>query len=209
MPDGRAIAAFFAGTIVAVAAMILVPPLAARLTRGADTLIDGAMNDHAARRVVTGHDSAGQSVVLSDGLPPQIDRFGGVTFVEIWRTKSSPDSLTAGIPPEPTIGALTLRQRGGSVFRLVDYLPAREGGRRTEMHRTSTVDYCILLQGELVLILEGSEVTLKAGDVVVQRGTRHAWENRSDKPARMAFVMLDAAFAKELTDKLPHLAIEN
>ena len=66
------------------------------------------------------------------------------------------------------------------------------------MHRTKTIDYGIVLEGEIALILSDSEVCLKAGDVVVQRGTDHAWENRSDKPARMAFVLLDAEFDADL-----------
>lgn len=203
------IAIGIAGIAIGAIAAAFIPPLSTRLSRGADMVIDRLANDHSLRRIVTAHDGNGTSIAQSDGQAPHHERFGDLTYVEIWRTGSSPAPLTLGTAADPTLGPLTLSQAGGSVFRVVDYLPAREGGKRTPMHRTSTVDYCILMQGELVLILEGSEITLKAGDVVVQRGTNHAWENRSDKPARMAFVMLDAAFAPGLKKKLPQMEIAN
>ncbi len=71
------------------------------------------------------------------------------------------------------------------------------------MHRTKTLDYVIVIEGEIVLILDDSEVTLRPSDVVVQRGTNHAWENRSDKLARIAFFHIDAEFSDELLAKLP------
>lgn len=207
MRSGIAIAV--AGVALGAIVAAFVPPLSARLTRGADMVIDRTSNDHGLRRIVTTHNADGTSVAQSDGPAPRHERYGDLTYVEIWRTGSSPAPLGLGAAADPTLGPLTLSQAGGSVFRVVDFLPHREGGKRTPMHRTSTVDYCILMQGELVLVLEGSEITLKAGDVVVQRGTNHAWENRSDKPARMAFVMLDAAFAPDLKKKLPQLEIAN
>ncbi len=198
-----------AGIALGAIAAAFIPPLSARLTRGAEMVVDRVTNDHALRRVVTAHNNDGTSIAQSDGQAPHRERFGDLTYVEIWRTGSSPAPLTLGTATDPTLGPLTLSQAGGSVFRVVDFLPRREGGKPTPMHRTSTVDYCILMQGELVLVLEGSEITLKAGDVVVQRGTNHAWENRSDKPARMAFVMLDASFAPDLKKKLPQMEIAN
>jgi uncharacterized cupin superfamily protein len=71
------------------------------------------------------------------------------------------------------------------------------------MHRTSTVDYVVVIKGEIVLVLDDSEVTLRQGDVVVQRGTDHAWENRSSTPARMAFFHIDAQFGADLLQVLP------
>ncbi len=71
------------------------------------------------------------------------------------------------------------------------------------MHRTSTVDYVVVIKGEIVLVLDDSEVTLRQGDVVVQRGTDHAWENRSSQPARMAFFHIDAQFDADLLGMLP------
>ena len=86
----------------------------------------------------------------------------------------------------------------GHLLRLLDVYPAGAGGKRTVMHRTQTIDYVVVIEGEIVLILEDSEVTLKKGDVVVQRGTNHAWENRSDRMARAAFFHVDAVFSQEL-----------
>jgi len=72
-----------------------------------------------------------------------------------------------------------------------------EGGRHPLMHRTETVDYGIVLSGELTLLLDDSEVKLQAGDMVVQRGTNHAWSNRSDKPCIIAFILVDGKFEQE------------
>ncbi|MGH8035279.1 MAG: cupin domain-containing protein, partial [Lysobacterales bacterium] len=66
------------------------------------------------------------------------------------------------------------------------------------MHRTETVDYGIVLEGELVLIVDEGETTVRAGDIVVQRGTNHAWANRSDRPCRIAFILIDGVFASGL-----------
>ena len=76
------------------------------------------------------------------------------------------------------------------------------------MHRTETVDYGIVLEGEVFLLLDDSEVRVQAGDVVIQRGTDHAWENRSDKLARVAFILVDGAFSGELKASLPAGALE-
>jgi uncharacterized cupin superfamily protein len=72
------------------------------------------------------------------------------------------------------------------------------------MHRTKTLDYVVVIEGEVVLLLDDTELTLNKGDVVVQRGTDHAWENRTDKVARMAFFHIDAEFSEELLSKLPN-----
>ena len=72
------------------------------------------------------------------------------------------------------------------------------------MRRSQTLDYAIVIEGEIVLVLTDSEVALKAGDVVVQRGTDHTWSNRSDKIARVAFVLLDGRFAPELKSLISH-----
>jgi quercetin dioxygenase-like cupin family protein len=91
----------------------------------------------------------------------------------------------------------------GHLLRIIDVYPLSDGGSRTVMHRTKTLDYAVVIEGEVVLILEDSEVVLKKSDVVVQRGTNHAWENRSDRLARMAFFLIDAEFSDELLRKLP------
>ena len=91
----------------------------------------------------------------------------------------------------------------GHLLRILEIYPPKAGGKRTVMHRTQTLDYVVMIEGELVLLLDDSEVTLKQGDVVVQRGTNHAWENRSDKIARAAFFHIDAQFSENLLAKLP------
>lgn len=88
-------------------------------------------------------------------------------------------------------------------MRVIDIYPLQAGGKRTPMHRTKTLDYVLMIEGEAVLILDDTEVVLNQGDVAIQRGTDHAWENRSDKVARMAFFHIDAEFSEELLAKLP------
>jgi mannose-6-phosphate isomerase-like protein (cupin superfamily) len=165
----------------------------------------------AARRVVTGHDEQGKSVVWMDGTPPYIHNKGTlVDFIEIWNTQVTPAPLAA-TEPEPTAGVLlTPPAATGSKIRFndfypghIDRLPPRADGRHKMMHRTASVDYGIVLDGEIWMILDDSEVLLKAGDVVVQRGTDHAWENRSDQVCRMAFILVGAYFTPELRALLP------
>jgi uncharacterized cupin superfamily protein len=72
------------------------------------------------------------------------------------------------------------------------------GGRHPLMHRTETVDYAVVLEGEVTLVLDDSDVTLKAGDVAIQRGRNHAWNNRSDQPCRILFVLIDGRFDADL-----------
>ncbi|MGY1812602.1 cupin domain-containing protein [Blastococcus sp. SYSU D00820] len=151
------------------------------------------------RRVVTGHDDRGRSVVLSDGPPPvrrEIPQ-AGVSFVEVWNTTAMPAPVTAA-EPEPTERPLRVPPTpSGTVIRINEFRPGHltPQGLQSPVHRTETVDYGIVLEGEIWLVLDdGAEVLLRAGDVVVQRGTDHAWANRSDAVARMAFVLVDGAF---------------
>lgn len=91
----------------------------------------------------------------------------------------------------------------GHLLRILEVFPAKDGGRPTAMHRTSTLDYVVVIEGEIVLTLDDGDVTLRQGDVVVQRGTDHAWENRSGAVARLAFFHLATSFSDELLAKLP------
>jgi quercetin dioxygenase-like cupin family protein len=152
------------------------------------------------RRVVTGHDASGRGVVLSDGPPPHVrDVPDGATFVEVWSTSSTPAPITAAEPePAPPGGELG-PPAGGTCLRMVVMPP----GTRSPMHRTETVDYGIVLEGSVVLVLDDTERALAAGDVVIQRGTDHAWENRGDADARVVFVLVDGAFAQPLLDVFP------
>ena len=164
------------------------------------------MADSAPRRVVTGHDRTGKSVVLSDGPPPQHhDMRGaevGADFFEIWNCTRAVPVLSAA-EPEPNERAFTIMPVSGHLLRLIEIYPPGQGGKRTVMHRTSTLDYVVVISGEVVLVLDDSEVTLRSGDVVVQRGTDHAWENRGTQPARMAFFHIDAQFSQQLRELLP------
>ena len=161
----------------------------------------------AGRRVVTGHDAAGKSVVLSDGPPPQHhDRrrpASSAEFVEIWNSPDPVPPLTSVPDTEPNAKPFTIMPASGHLLRILEVYPAKDGGRPTPMHRTKTLDYVVVIEGEIVLILDDSEVVLKQGDVVVQRGTDHAWENRSDAVCRAAFFHIDAEFTPELLEKLP------
>jgi hypothetical protein len=180
------------------------------------------------RRVVTGHDDTGRAIVVSDGAPPHVTRpteQPGLAFHELWNTSASP-SLIEAVESEPTDRHRdTPPPRNGTIIRIVDIPPegdkgpgfdketaralfAQVGlaenaehtipGRHPLMHRTASIDYGVVLDGEIVLLLDNEEVALKTGDVVVQRGTIHAWANRSDRVTRMLFVLTDAAFAPDL-----------
>ena len=159
------------------------------------------------RRIVTGHDANGTSVVLSDGPPsqnyPMQGSAIGASFFEIWNSARSVPLLAAAEMTEPTERDFTIMPITGHLLRIIDIYPARQGGKRTAMHRTRTLDYVVVIEGEAVLILDDSEVFLNKGDVVVQRGTDHAWENRSDKVARLAFFHITAEFSAELLAMLP------
>jgi quercetin dioxygenase-like cupin family protein len=150
----------------------------------------------APRRVVTGHDSAGRSVILDDGPAPRSRSLPGATFHELWNTGETPAPVGSRERREPTERPLvTPPDRGGTVVRIVDLAPRS----LSPMHRTETIDYGIVLEGDIHLLLDdGSETALAAGDVVVQRGTSHAWANHGDEPARMAFVLVDGRFTEDL-----------
>ena len=180
----------------------------------------------AVRRVVTGHDSAGRSIVQEDGAPPRVVTLGGdsgTTFHEIWHTRATPAPIDRASGEPGEAGISLLPPAGGTRIRILDIPPddgsvaalPRESVRalfeaigaghalaedppHPLMHRTETVDYGIVLEGELVLILDEGEAVVRAGDVIVQRGTSHAWANRSDRNARIAFVLIDGEFTEGL-----------
>jgi mannose-6-phosphate isomerase-like protein (cupin superfamily) len=167
----------------------------------------------APRRIVTGHDAAGTSVVLSDGPVPvsrQIPE-DGVAFHEIWNTSGAPTRITAVESTEPTERELAVPPPPrGTRIRINEFAPGflDEAGLQSPVHRTESVDYGIVLEGEITLVLDDSEVTLGAGDVVVQRGTDHAWANRGTTTAKVVFVLVDGAFEQTLLDTLPAGAVD-
>jgi quercetin dioxygenase-like cupin family protein len=139
------------------------------------------MTAPAIRRVVTGHDRDGRSVVARDEV------LGGPRWTLIWTTDRSPaDNMDEADGGHREVG-LTLA--GGTVFRVGQLDP----GDRSPMHRTRSVDYGIVLEGEIGMELDGGEqVRLRAGDVVVQRGTNHLWFNDGDRPCVIAWILIDA-----------------
>ena len=166
------------------------------------------------RRVVTGHDAHGRSVFTSDGPVPAAGAApSGSLFYELWATNAAPapidtdpintDPINTGSintgPTDPAAGPLSVSPAPNGTKIRINELPPGAG---SPMHRTQTVDYGIVLDGEVVLVLEDSETVLRAGDVVVQRGTSHRWENRSAATARVAFILIDGAFTTELRDVL-------
>lgn len=160
------------------------------------------------RRVVTGHDEHGVSLVLSDGTVPvhRVMPQDGVGFYEVWETESTPAPILPSEPSEPTERTLRVPPApNGTKIRINEFFPGFVGehGRQTPIHRTETIDYGIVLEGEIVLILEDSEVTLHAGDIAIQRGTIHAWANRSDAVCRVAFILIGGVFREELLTRLP------
>jgi mannose-6-phosphate isomerase-like protein (cupin superfamily) len=159
------------------------------------------------RRIVTGHDESGKSIILSDGPPPQAHAMTGpdvgADFIEMWNVPDAVPSLVATEATEPNNKPFTIMPPSGHLLRLIELYPASMGGHRTVMHRTRTLDYVVVIEGEVTLLLDDSEVVLGPGDVVVQRGTNHAWENRSDSIARCAFFHIDATFDEALLETLP------
>jgi quercetin dioxygenase-like cupin family protein len=137
---------------------------------------------------VTAHDREGRSVIRSDEqLTPAPIPSGDADFQLIWTTPAVPANLNDG-SDGPIPAGLTLN--GGSVIRVVDMLP----GNSSPLHRSYSIDYGIIVSGELELELDGGDVVaLSAGDIVVQRGTNHLWRNPSaDTVCRIVFVLIEA-----------------
>ena len=165
------------------------------------------------RRVVTGHDPNRKAIVIMDGEAGNVKvrQATGICSTLLWRTDSTPAELSDADSADRETGVkppLT-----GSIFRVVEFPPEKNlvGGQSSEevrremgvssggeaprhpgMHRTESVDYAIVLKGEIDMLLDDSEVHLKAGDVVVQQGTNHAWANRGNEPCQIAFVLIGA-----------------
>jgi quercetin dioxygenase-like cupin family protein len=149
----------------------------------------------APRRIVTGHDASGRSVVVSDAPTPKTLDVGTAAFHELWITDRTPTPIPAE-EPEPTDRPVrTPPPAGGVAVRFTEMA----AGAASPMHRTETVDVGVVLEGETWLLLDdGSETRVGPGDAVVQRGTNHAWANRSDRPVRMLFVLIDGTITEEL-----------
>ncbi|WEG08458.1 cupin domain-containing protein [Microbacterium horticulturae] len=168
---------------------------------------DGMPQGNIPRRVVTGHDANGLSIVVSDGVVPvhRVMPEDGVGFYEVWQTSGAPAPISAD-EPDPTVDAIRVPPPvEGTKVRINEFFPGHLGpeGRQSPVHRTESVDYGIVLEGEIVLILDESETTLRTGDICIQRGTDHAWANRTDEVCRMAFILIDGRFDEGLLSTLP------
>ncbi len=140
------------------------------------------------RRVVTGHDGDGKAMVAIDEVTRDVVSYRpGATIHNIWSTARFPVDNTTTADGAKEITATT--RADGTVFRVIEYGP----GVAPRNHRTDSIDYAVVLSGEIDMELdEGRVVTLRAGDVLVQRGTIHNWVNRSNAPCVVAFVLIDA-----------------
>jgi len=139
------------------------------------------------RRIVTGHDETGRAVVqIDDGCPSRIAPGTGVEAIQVWKTEGYPvDNQGGEDMGAPFAGLL----RNGTIFRVVSF----GAGYTPRRHRTESIDYVVIISGEIDMELEPGEIVrVKAGDLVVQRGTVHAWINRGTEPCVMALVMIGA-----------------
>jgi len=143
------------------------------------------------RRAVTGHGTDRIAKVLIDGVARNVKSSRPTTTSTlIWSTDGTPAEITVGEHVED-MGARKLGTQppqNGTRFIVMEFLPGSEG----EMHRTETIDYIAVLEGEIEMDMDASTLKLQAGDVMVQRGTNHAWVNRGKERARLAFVLIDA-----------------
>jgi mannose-6-phosphate isomerase-like protein (cupin superfamily) len=168
------------------------------------------------RRVVTGHNSKGKSVIVSDGASPHALALPGRTdfgLTNLWVTEGSPAS-NEGNADAAARPVVLEPPPGGTIFRVVEFPPDKaaggfdrevafaamgaghamdpDGSRHPGMHKTASVDYAIVLSGEIYALMDEGETLLRAGDCLVQRGTNHAWSNRSDAPCLVAFILVSA-----------------
>jgi len=182
------------------------------------------------RRVVTGHDADGKAIVVSDGPLPvivELQSVPGMIFHEVWETRAAPAPVDNCV--DPTTGPMMHgAPKEGTRIRFVDLPPdttylAEAASRMKElfeevndqrglttkadsphpmMHRTESIDYGVVIEGEISLVLDDSEVLLKPGSVVIQRGTNHAWANRSASVCRMLFIQIDGRYEPSIAAAL-------
>lgn len=142
------------------------------------------------RRVVTGHDAGNVARVLWDSTETNVKRGKSGFLTHLWKTATMPAEIAVGeqIDDPGAEPHVTPPPPNGTRFVIIDYPPSNTG----TMHRTETIDYIVVLTGEIDMVMDDSTVTLRAGDTMIQRGTNHAWFNRGAENARLAFVLVDA-----------------
>lgn len=168
------------------------------------------------RRVLTGHDAEGRSTIIADGLAENIKALPsipGLALTDLWETTGAPASNAGGADAAARPVRLE-PPANGTLFRVVEFPPDAAWRKKTDlregfdaigaahaqdtassdpmMHKTATVDYAIVMKGEIWAVMEKGETLLKAGDVLVQRGTNHSWSNRTDRPSLVAFILVSA-----------------
>jgi hypothetical protein len=169
------------------------------------------------RRVVTTHDAEGRSTFLMDGLAPNVKEMAsmpGLALTDLWETKGAPAD-NAGAADNADRPVRLEPPRNGTILRIVEFPPDSQWRRGADpreafdsigaghaadrrssdpmMHKTATVDYIIVLKGEIYAIMENGETLLRAGDILVQRGTNHSWSVRGTEPCIVAAVLVSAA----------------
>lgn len=179
---------------------------------------------HSFRRIVTGHDLDGAAIIQSDAPPTRVEKIGpkGPVFYEVWSTRETPAAIDRSSQEPAEAGLILPPPPNGTRIRVLDIPPETEDFKTIDedearehfaalgmaeastnsagaaphpfMHRTQSIDYGIILEGELVLIVDKGETVCRAGDIVVQRGTNHAWSNRTDSNCRVAFILIDGRF---------------
>ena len=139
------------------------------------------------RRIITGHDDNGKAIVKIDETCSHFrDGRPGAKVCNVWTTDTAPADNSSQDDKGKREGKFTMIENG-SVFRIIQFNP----GVEQRVHRTDSIDYIIVMSGEIDMLLDDSEVHLKAGDIMVQQGTNHAWVNRSTAMCRIAFVLID------------------
>jgi quercetin dioxygenase-like cupin family protein len=138
------------------------------------------------RRIVTGHDRSGKAIVTIDDHPPTASGRAGVTTCVAWTSEGFPVDNNGDADEGKRQTGTT--HANGTVFRIIEFAP----GNGLRNHRTDSIDYAVVVSGEIDMDIDGAEVHMKAGDVIVQRGTIHNWINRGAEPCVIAFVLIAA-----------------
>lgn len=138
------------------------------------------------RRVVTGHDANGKAIVLIDDITPATSTRPGTQASVVWTTQGFPVNNDTSEDTSANATGTTLA--GGTVFRIVEFGP----GNTPRNHRTDSIDYAVVMSGEIDMEMDGAMIHIKAGDVLVQRGTVHNWINSGTEPCIIAFALIDA-----------------
>lgn len=179
------------------------------------------------RRVLTGHDAEGRSTIIADGQAPNVKEMAsmpGLALTDLWETTGAPadnaghsDAAARPVHLEPP--------KNGTLFRIVEFPPDSQWRNRADaraafdsigaghapdrssadpmMHKTNTVDYIVVLKGEIHAVLDKGETLLKPGDVFIQRGTNHSWSVRGTEPCVIAVVLVNAAPVSSRAKKKP------